>query len=962
MQNDIQFYLARYLDLYPFLIPVGLIGLWRWDVWLTKKVTGLFYRPKKAGYKASVSVITPVYNEDPKTFTTAIESWAKNNPDEIIAVIDYTDERSIKIFKEFANKNKSAHLIVTKIPGKREALADGIKTAKGEIVALIDSDTIWDKVTLKNALAPFSDPKIGGVATRQSVLETKTIAQKLFSIRLEQRYWDDIPFLAAIGNVLVCLSGRTALYRKKALMPILDKMTNEMFMGQKVISGEDKRLTYLVEAAGWKTTYQSTSEVFTTGVQDMRTFLNQQVRWTRNSWRNDLRAISDGWVFKHLIFSLYLIDRAIQPFTLLVSPIYFLVSLVLGLWIPVIVILVWWHFSRFIKMLPHLRKHPTDVWVLPIFILFSFISAYIRLYSLFSMNMQGWITRWDKERLNRFRFLELARGHFLTFIVFGLVTSSVVLNKHFNYLVPQEQQRLLVASILQKPKDLAAIKKNNNVLGVSSFDPKSQLAQKHEFQSTDSLAGVAWQYGVSFENLLFANVQKITNWNRIKSGTIFTIPPPGLSIASAYRFNYQRIYDDFLQIGYDLSTDTIIIAGRGYQVGLNDITGSVGKEYLEEVSPKVWQLRANILLRSGTTLKLNKEELIWLRMASSKDKFVTLRGSNADVLIDGVKITSWDEKKQDYDKDYKDGRSYILVKDSARMDVNSSEIAYLGFPRPKDYPYSSYGISWRMSSGKLTNSILTGEVKNSKFHNNYFGAFTFGATGMTWRGNEFYNNVRYGLDPHDDSNGFLVENNKFYNNGTHGLIFSKRCINNTIRNNISYNNKLAGIMLHELSNDNIIEDNMLYGNNEGISLDNSSKNIIRKNRIFYNKRGFLADKKSVNNLIEKNEINENRQYGVYLYGEANENVIRGNIMAFNNVGLYIKTNGNEASDNQIDQNQVGIYILGKANKNVLDSNKITYSDSIGVYAKVFNGFPNFFSANNVLEKNAKKDLAAYALE
>ena len=152
------------------------------------------------------------------------------------------------------------------------------------------------------------------------------------------------------------------------------------------------------------------------------------------------------------------------------------------------------------------------------------------------------------------------------------------------------------------------------------------------------------------------------------------------------------------------------------------------------------------------------------------------------------------------------------------------------------------------------------------------------------------------------------------------------------------------------------------GNNEGISLDNSSKNIIRKNRIFYNKRGFLADKKSVNNLIEKNEINENRQYGVYLYGEANENVIRGNIMAFNNVGLYIKTNGNEASDNQIDQNQVGIYILGKANKNVLDSNKITYSDSIGVYAKVFNGLPNFFSDNNVLEKNAKKDIAAYALE
>src|SRR3989304_7044669 len=164
------------------------------------------------------------------------------------------------------------------------------------------------------------------------------------------------------------------------------------------------------------------------------------------------------------------------------------------------------------------------------------------------------------------------------------------------------------------------------------------------------------------------------------------------------------------------------------------------------------------------------------------------------------------------------------------MDIYNSELAYLGHPRTKPEDQSVYGVSMRMTPAKYPYSLLTGEVLNSKFHHNYFGAYTYGATSMIWRNNEFYKNARYGLDPHDDSNGFLVEDNKFYDNGTHGLIFSKRCINNIIRNNISYNNKLAGIMLHELSNDNIIEDNMLYGNNEGISLDNSSKNIIRKNR------------------------------------------------------------------------------------------------------------------------------------
>ena len=961
MQNDIFFYLARYIDPYPFLLPLGFIGIWRWSVWLLKKTVGYFYKPQKARFKTSVSVITPVYNENPKIFSQAVESWARNKPNEIIAVIDYTDKACIAVFKDFVKKNRSAHLIITKTPGKREALADGIKVAKSEIVALVDSDTVWVDDTLINALAPFSDKKIGGVATRQSVVQPKTIAQKLFSIRLEQRYWDDIPFLATAEDVLVCLSGRTAFYRKAAIMPVLSEMVNEKFLGQKVISGEDKRLTYLVQEAGWKTTYQSTAQVTTTGVKDIPTFLKQQVRWTRNLWRNDLKAFSAGWVFKHFILTLYLLDRAIQPFALLVSPVYFFVSLALGLWIPVIVILVWWHISRFIKMYPHLKKYPLDIWMLPIFILFNFASIYIRLYALFSINVQGWVTRWHKSRLPQFRFLNLARAHALTISMFGLVILGVIYNKNNNYIIPHELQNQLIKSSLKKKTNLTG-KINTNVLGAISSDPESKLSNRYEFQYTDSLAGVAEKFGVQFYNLLYANVHKITNWNRIKPGTIFTIPPQELNISPSYRFNYQRIYDDYLQIWYDPLSKAIVVSGRGYRVGLNDIYNSLGNKYLEEVSPKVWLLRSNLLLRSGVSLILEKEKVKWLKLKSGKDGFVTIRGSNTDVLIDGVKVTSWDESKNDYDKNLEDGRSYILVKDNARMDVIDSEIAYLGFARPADLPYSPYGISWRMSSGKLGYAILTGEVIKSKFHHNYFGAYTYGATGMTWRGNEFYNNARYGLDPHDDSNYFLIENNKFYNNGTHGLILSKRCSFNTIRSNVSYNNGLHGIMLHELSNSNIIDNNDLYGNSDGVNLDNSSKNIVRKNKILNNKRGILADKKSLENLIENNEINQNSQYGIYLYGQANENVIRDNILTANTVGIYIKTNRNLVSNNRLLQNGDGVYLLGKASNNSLDSNTITYSERYGVYGKIFAGFSNFLSEKNLLDKNYKSDVAAYVLE
>ncbi len=84
------------------LIPVGIIGFWRWGVWLIRKVVGARYRPLvPSGYTTSTSIVTPVYNEDPQVFRSALESWLANHPNEIIAVIDYTDEICIAEFRKF---------------------------------------------------------------------------------------------------------------------------------------------------------------------------------------------------------------------------------------------------------------------------------------------------------------------------------------------------------------------------------------------------------------------------------------------------------------------------------------------------------------------------------------------------------------------------------------------------------------------------------------------------------------------------------------------------------------------------------------------------------------------------------------------------------------------------------------------------------------------------------------------
>jgi len=414
----------------PAYLPLGVVGGWRWGVWLVKRIMAALYRPDTGQYEANVSVVTPVYNEDPVLFRRALESWRDNGVAEIVAVIDYTDGKCIEVFKQFGQVFAGARLIVTTKPGKRPALADGIRAARSEIVALVDSDTLWDKNLREECLRPFRNPRVGGVTMRQQVLTVRTMVQRLFNGQQSLRFLDEYPFLTAIdGSTVHCLSGRTALYRRFILLPLLDNLVNETFWGKPVISGDDKWLTYLIEARGWRVAYQRNVSVYTPGEEKMLAYLKQRLRWTRNSWRADLRALGQGWTWRKPYFALYLIDRAVQPFTLLLGPIYFVTSIILGLWVPAVTLFLWWHVSRLIRLWPHLKQRPQDVVIVPAYIFMGYVLGLLRIYALFTLNRQGWITRWDKSRLAQLNWLRLAPGYVATALVVLILTGVVFVYK-----------------------------------------------------------------------------------------------------------------------------------------------------------------------------------------------------------------------------------------------------------------------------------------------------------------------------------------------------------------------------------------------------------------------------------------------------------------------------------------------------------------------------------------------------
>jgi len=87
---------------------------------------------------------------------------------------------------------------------------------------LTDSDTSWQPGLLAAVQAPFRNPKVGGVGTRQNVYMPKSsVWRRVADWMIDVRYLDYVRAQSRAGAV-ACLSGRTVAYRRSAVMPVLE--------------------------------------------------------------------------------------------------------------------------------------------------------------------------------------------------------------------------------------------------------------------------------------------------------------------------------------------------------------------------------------------------------------------------------------------------------------------------------------------------------------------------------------------------------------------------------------------------------------------------------------------------------------------------------------------------------------------------------------------------------------------
>ena len=397
------------------------------------------------------------------------------------------------------------------------------------------------------------------------------------------------------------------------------------------------------------------------------------------------------------------------------------------------------------------------------------------------------------------------------------------------------------------------------------------------------------------------------------------------------------------------TSNTVYVTGEG-TCTLTDLAAKgIKPAQLSKVdaAAKVWLLTANLRLEGGARVDLHggtDGDVNQLRLRSDPDsgpvagqprKFVFIRAEYGTLDLKSTKVTSWSGTGPD--TNYADGRAFIHVrslKDStgeareSRMDIDASEIAYLGYNAAE-----SYGLVWKVS-GTPTAELFAGvnvlgDVTGSNIHHNYFGAYTYGAYDMEWVGNQFHHNVSYGLDPHDDSDNLLIKGNRSYDNGNHGIICSQRCDHLVIEDNVVERNTGHGIMIHRSVTDTVVRGNTSNNNTDtGIVVFDSDGNTIEGNTVRGNLRGVRLSVGSSSNTFTGNTIDASKSYGIYFYkgsdapvgddGRPRNNTFTGNrITGTTGYALRLgEADGNTFTGNTWTGNTSGLYFNGSTGNRV----------------------------------------------
>ncbi|MEM3088921.1 MAG: glycosyltransferase family 2 protein, partial [Candidatus Bathyarchaeia archaeon] len=248
------------------------------DAFYEKKVEDRYSRH----YTPLLSIIVPAHNEEEtieKTIQSLLEADYPNK--EIIIVDDGSTDRTYELALSYARKGLIKLLKREKASGKKAVPVNyGLLFAKGDIVLIVDADTLIERNSLRQMIRPLSDPQVGAVsgnvrvANKQNLLTRLQAYEYLMAMEMGRR------FQSHVGTLMI-IPGAFGAVRKRLLQEAgaydIDTMTEDFDITVKIHKMKQK-IRFVSEAIAW--TFAPTT---------WRTWIRQRTRWTRGQLQTLLK-------------------------------------------------------------------------------------------------------------------------------------------------------------------------------------------------------------------------------------------------------------------------------------------------------------------------------------------------------------------------------------------------------------------------------------------------------------------------------------------------------------------------------------------------------------------------------------------------------------------------------------------------------------------------------------------------
>ena len=277
------FDLMMMIPYFIVLIVLAVYGLHRY--WLVydyykyrKNVPG---PPPPVAHWPRVTVQLPIFNER-YVIERLVEAVAKfDYPGELldVQVLDDSTDETQQVARACVERHAAEGMPISYIHRtnragfKAGALENGLKTARGEFVAIFDADFIPDADFLRRTIPYFQPPEIGMVQTRWTYLNRDySLLTQVETILLDGHFVVEHGARSRRGTFFN-FNGTAGVWRRAAIDSAggweHDTLT------------EDTDLSYRAQLKGWKFLYLPDIECASELPVDMNGFKAQQARWAK---------------------------------------------------------------------------------------------------------------------------------------------------------------------------------------------------------------------------------------------------------------------------------------------------------------------------------------------------------------------------------------------------------------------------------------------------------------------------------------------------------------------------------------------------------------------------------------------------------------------------------------------------------------------------------------------------------